>query len=73
MTDRIRGFVVALDRDYREDDVEGVRSAISIMRGVISVGPIVAKPDSYIADARALDRLRDRVWAALTSEQGGKP
>jgi hypothetical protein len=28
MTTRLKGFVVVLDRDYREDDVEEIRRAL---------------------------------------------
>ena len=37
MTDRVSGLIVALDRDYREDDVGNIITAIRSIRGVANV------------------------------------
>lgn len=43
MTDRIRTLSVTLDKDYRTDDLEPIREAIGMIKGVAIVdkGPIV--------------------------------
>lgn len=41
MTDRINQLTVILERDMRDDDVEGLMQAILLLRGVLNVRPIV--------------------------------
>jgi hypothetical protein len=45
MTDRIKGFTVALDRDYRDDDVEVIANAIRMIKGVVAVEPSIVGTD----------------------------
>jgi hypothetical protein len=42
MTDRVKGFTVVLDKDFRIDDVEVTQNAIAMIKGVSSVQPIIA-------------------------------
>lgn len=37
MTDRIRGLIVTLDDDYREDDAETIVGALKMIKGVANV------------------------------------
>lgn len=65
MTDRHIGYIVALDHSKREDDSEFVINAIRMIRGVISVTPVVDDVDFAIAEQKA-DRLwRDKIYALL--------
>ena len=41
MTDRIKGFVVTLEDNVREDDAEVIANAIRILRRVLTVTPYV--------------------------------
>jgi hypothetical protein len=43
MTDRLKGFVVVLEEDLPEDDAEPVLSAIRMVKGVVSVKPVIAR------------------------------
>lgn len=52
MTDRYAGFIVTLDKDYREDDSEKTISAIKQIKGVLSVDPIVSDVNFMIAQQR---------------------
>lgn len=63
MTDRLRGFVVTLDRDLREDDAEATLNAIRQVRGVIDVSPVVADYNSLMAYARVRGEVADRLIA----------
>ena len=65
MTDRINAFIVVLDRDYREDDVEPILTALRMVRGVVSVVPHVADLTDQIALERTKNELRSRVYEAL--------
>lgn len=42
MTDRHSGYVVTLAEDIREDDAQAVIAALGMVRGVLSVEPVVA-------------------------------
>lgn len=59
MTDRHAGYVVVLANNVREDDAEeGVLNAIRMIKGVISVEPIIAggQPQYVLA------HRRDAAW-----------
>lgn len=64
MTDRHKGYVVHLDADLRDNDSEGVISAISMIRGVAEVTPITT---DYAADV-IIARRRDRMWSRALTE-----
>lgn len=53
MTDRFNTLTVVLVQDIREDDCEKLLSAISQLRGVLSVNGNVANLESYMAEERA--------------------
>lgn len=65
MTDRHAGYIVTLEGDIREDDAEAIINALRLVRGVLSVEPVVADVAVHIAEKRAradvLDRLLDLV------------
>lgn len=58
MTDRHTGYVVILDQNMRQDDSADLITAISLMRGVADVKPIVSEP---AAERLAVQR-RDLEW-----------
>lgn len=62
MTDRHAGYVVTLAEDIREDDAETVISALSMVRGVVRVEPVVVDPELHIAQARVAVELRDKLY-----------
>ena len=47
MTDRTQTLTVALDRDYRGDDVERIVEAIGMVRGVAAVTTEVVDHNDY--------------------------
>lgn len=58
MTDRHAGYLVVLADDIREDDAEeSVLIALQMIRGVISVTPVIADYGQVIARKR-----RDSQW-----------
>lgn len=68
MTDRIKGFVVTLERDIRIDDVEPLMEAIKFMRGVADVEPSVSNPDDHMNQARFKSEFRERFYKFLNEE-----
>jgi hypothetical protein len=60
MTDRHAGYVVTLAKDIRDDDAEeSVLVAIRMIKGVVSVKPVVADIGMHITRER-----RDSDWRA---------
>lgn len=62
MTDRLSGYVVTLDRDIRDDDAEVITNAIKMIKGVLSVKPIVANIDTHIGYERAKQEIGQKLF-----------
>src|SRR5688572_21448180 len=62
MTDRINGLTVTLDRDYREDDVEAIVSAIRMVRGVKDVELHVSTVEGYFARRSLVLDVRRKLY-----------
>lgn len=52
MSDRINGFVVVLDKDYKDEDIEATINAIKQIKGVVAVKPNIVTANDYIAKER---------------------
>lgn len=59
MTDRHSGYIVVLAEDIREDDAEGILNALRMVKGVISVTPVIADYGQAVARERRDDKWRD--------------
>lgn len=58
MTDRINAFVVVLENDLHAEYIENIVTALTQIKGVLSVEPHTSTPiDVEVATAR-----RDTVW-----------
>jgi hypothetical protein len=66
MTTRIKGFAVTLDQDYRDDDSEGIRHALEMVKGVLSVEPI----EAGISDQMNRTRIRSELGQKILSMLG---
>jgi len=58
VTDRHAGYIVVLAEDIREDDAEDTLNALRMVRGVVSVTPVVADHGQAIAGERQDDKWR---------------
>lgn len=65
MTDRVHSLTVILEQDTRLDDLQPLITAITLFEGVAEVVPLIADPVSRMAEARALQKIRVRVYAVL--------
>lgn len=63
MTDRINALTVILDRDIRDDDVQELIGAISMLRNVADVTAHIANIEDAIARSRVRRELRERIIA----------
>jgi hypothetical protein len=65
MTNRISHLTVALDKEYRDDDVKAIVSAILMVRGVVDVTEHVADGSSWAVEQRVRSELGDRLIDVL--------
>ena len=65
MTDTVHSLTVALDHDMRVDDVSVLKQAILCLKGVIAVEDNVADPTSWMAEERAKQELKNKLWETL--------
>jgi hypothetical protein len=66
MTDRHADYIVTLADDIREDDAEATINALRMVRGVISVQPVVADVSLVIVHARCDAEWRAKVAGLLS-------
>lgn len=65
MTDRIKGFYVALEENVREDDAEPIMNAVSQLRGVLAVEPLRVESADWVATQRVRNELVTRLFEVL--------
>lgn len=68
MSDRHIGYVVVLDTALRDDDSAEIIKAIRLLRGVVSVQPVVRDPHDMINRSQAVHELKQKLWKALEEE-----
>ncbi len=69
MTTRLKGFVITLEKDLREDDAEGLKKALGMVRGVRSVDPIPANVNDHIAEVRVRHELGSKLMDVLFKKE----
>lgn len=62
MSDRINGFIVVLDKDYKDEDIEPTINAIEQIKGVIAVKPNIVTADDYIAKERTKIEIVNKLY-----------
>lgn len=62
MTDRVHSITVTLERDFRDDDVVHLTSAIALIRGVAQVDTNVATGETITAEIRARIETRKMLF-----------
>lgn len=67
MTDRHAGYIVVLDKDSRSDNAEATLNALRMVRGVLSVEPVVSNIEVHIAEERAKRELLTKIYDFLRS------
>lgn len=70
MTDRLKGLVVTLDQDYRDDDAEAIINAIRQIKGVLSVSTSIATGEDHFNRTRIKYELGEKLWAVLYPKEG---
>jgi hypothetical protein len=68
MTDRIKGFTVILEKDYRIDDIETIQKAIAMIKGVVGVQPVISQPSDFLAEQRVKNKIREDLYEFITQK-----
>ena len=68
MTDRIHSLTVVLSHDIREDDAQKIVEAIGMIKSVISVDTNVSDHVSYMAEQRARQEMKEKMFEILYPE-----
>lgn len=61
MSDQIKGFWVALDRDMKDEDAAGLREALLRMRGVAAVEMKITDPNDWFARQRVRQDIAKKI------------
>jgi hypothetical protein len=61
MTARLKGLIVTLDHDIREDDIEPIVQAIRLIRCVASVAGIESNSEDHMARQRVRSELAEGI------------
>jgi len=65
VSDRIKGLLVALDKDYRDDDCQEIIDAILMIKGVRNVTTKVVSHDDYLNRTLIKQELRTKLLEIL--------
>lgn len=69
MSDRVKALTVVLERDYRDDDLEDIVKAVSMVKGVLEVAPVLANPSDFIQRTRLRAELSEKLFNVLMEKQ----
>lgn len=58
MTDRLKGCLVAFDRDIREDDAQEIINAIKMIKGVFEVTGEISNPGDWAVKQQIKSELK---------------
>lgn len=65
MSDRIKGYIVTLAEDYRDDDAKPIQAAILMTKGVADVTPLVVDHVDFMARSRVRRELREKLYKVI--------
>ena len=65
MSERAKGCTVAFAGGLRDGDIDGILIAIGQLRRVVSIAPILEKPEDWIADQRAKHELTNKIHSII--------
>lgn len=68
MTDRHTAYIVILQNPIREDDADATIMALNMVKGVLTVEPVVEDVTHVVATARAEHDLGQRILKAVYGE-----
>ena len=61
MTDRAKGFTIALKEDIRVDDMDSILNALKMVKGVLKVEPIINDGTEIITEMRLKNEFKQKL------------
>lgn len=71
MSDRVSGFVVVLDGDYKDEDAEHIQETLMMLKCVAAVRPVVATPADLINRERVRIEFREKLFNVFRENNDG--
>lgn len=68
MSDRIKGFVVTLDGDYKDEDAEMIQNAIRMIKGVENVDANIVDINDHMNRMRIKSEIKSKLYNTLKDE-----
>lgn len=65
MSDRIKGYIVILDKDYRDDDAEIIENAIKMIKGVKEITPSIVNSDDTINRIKIANEIKEKMYKLI--------
>lgn len=62
MSDRINGFVVILDKDYKDEDIEQTINAIKQIKGVLEIKPNIVTAIERMSGERLKIEIANKIY-----------
>lgn len=68
MTNRLKGFTITLEQDFREDDIERLKNALEMHKGVLHVEPVLVTAEDHFNRTRIRLELIQKMLEILNEE-----
>ena len=68
MTDLVKGFTITLEKDIRIDDIEDIKKALLMIKGVIDVEPSILTHNDHMIRERVKLETKNKFIKFLQSE-----
>lgn len=65
MSDRVKGLIVTLDKDYHEDDIDAIANAILQLKGVIDVTYSITNSDDFINRIKITNEIKNKLYECI--------
>lgn len=62
MIDRVKGFTIVLSEDIRIDEIEDIKNALTMVKGVQSVLPVIVEGFEYITEQKVKNEIRNDLF-----------
>lgn len=62
MSDRLKGIVVTFKNDIKDEDAEDILTAIRMVKGVLSVKPLITNYEQHIAEERVRHEIHKQLF-----------
>ena len=65
MSDRVKGFVVVLDEDYKDDSAEIIENAIKMIKGIKSVTPSIVNSEDLMNRMKIQSEIKEKLYKLI--------